>query len=164
MKNKIDISVLTEEPETLLNFMREMRKPVFHNSNVFFRDIQYSIRDFFEAEEGKSITIPEAERLAAEVIAAFMEQGVLRQVNVQSFVLNHTGYITPKEGTIGLLNVALDKLPLSAIPLPKGAMPAVSTAVAPVEIESVKQGDAETSPRAEVEKQGKPAPPPWLKK
>lgn len=120
-RGTVDARPLIEEPELLLNFFREMRRPAFYNSNVFYRDIEFAIRDYFQAEEGKSLRNPEAERIANDVIHAWMEQGILRQVNRHAFVLLHKDYLTPKEGTVGLLNVPLDKLPASAIPLPTGS-------------------------------------------
>ena len=62
----INIEPLKEEPEILLNFMREMRKAAFYNSNIFFRDVQFILRDYFEAEEEISIPAPQREiRMAA---------------------------------------------------------------------------------------------------
>lgn len=188
-RGTVDVESLKEEPELLLNFLREMRKAAFYNSNLFFRDIQYSIRDYFEAEEGKTVTIPQAEKLAREVLRGWQEKGVVRQVNTHAYLLLHKDYLTPKEGTIGLLNVPLSKLPESAIPLPKG-MSAVSTAVAShVPQEAIAAMNADASARAEEAKTSaeekskdasdaqapeaqtpgadepkKPAPPPWLKK
>jgi hypothetical protein len=160
----IDIEPLKEEPELLLNFLREMRKAAFYNSNIFFRDIQHSIRDYFEAEEGKSVTIPQAEHLAREVLTTWMDKGVIKQVAPNAFVLLHKDYLTPKEGTIGLMNVPLSDLPASAIPMPHG-MPAVSTAVAsptPAEVISTLNGDPDG--KSQQEEVTKPAPPPWLQK
>ena len=136
----IDIEPLKEEPEILLNFMREMRKAAFYNSNLFFRDVQFILRDYFEAEEEISITAPEAEKLAFELLQSWQEQGIVRQVSKQSYLLLHKDYLTPKEGTVGLLNVRIDDLPASAIPLP-GGMPADATAVAPTPINEIERRD-----------------------
>ncbi|HET6513256.1 MAG TPA: hypothetical protein VFH43_13770 [Candidatus Kapabacteria bacterium] len=136
----VDIEPLKEEPEILLNFMREMRKAAFYNSNIFFRDVQFILRDYFEAEEEISITAPQAEKLAFELLQSWEEQGVVRQVSKQAYLLLHKEYLTPKEGTVGLLNVRIDHLPASAIPLPKG-MVADKTAVAPTPIEEIERRD-----------------------
>jgi hypothetical protein len=136
----VDIEPLKEEPEILLNFMREMRKAAFYNSNIFFRDVQFILRDYFEAEEEKTITTPEAEKLAYELLQAWEKSGVVRQVNKQAYLLLHKEYLTPKEGTMGLLNVRIDDLPASAIPFPKG-MAQDATAVAPTQIEEIERRD-----------------------
>ena len=136
----INIDLLKEEPELLLNFMREMRKAAFYNSNIFFRDVQYILRDYWEAEEEISLTIPEAERYAAELLEAWEQSGVVRKVNKQAYLLLHKDYLTPKEGTVGLLNVLIDKLPESAIPLP-GGMPQDATRVAPTPISEIERRD-----------------------
>lgn len=136
----IDIEPLKAEPEILLNFMREMRKAAFYNSNIFLRDLQFILRDYFEAEEERTITMPEAERYAIEVLRSWEGKGVVRQVNTQAYLLLHKEYLTPKEGTVGLLNVRIDDLPASAIPFPKG-MPADATRVAPTAIEKIERRD-----------------------
>jgi hypothetical protein len=134
----IDIEPLKEEPEILLNFMREMRKAAFYNSNIFFRDLQFILRDFFEAEEEITITTDQAERFAFEILEAWSQKGVVRQVNKQAYLLLHKEYLTPKEGTMGLLNVRIDDLPASAIPFPKG-MARDATAVAPTPVEEIER-------------------------
>jgi hypothetical protein len=136
----VDIEPLKQEPEILLNFMREMRKAAFYNSNIFFRDVQFILRDYFEAEEEISITAPQAEKLAFELLEAWEKSGVVRQVNKQAYLLLHKEYLTPKEGTVGLLNVRIDDLPASAIPFPKG-MPQDATAVVPTPIEEIERRD-----------------------
>jgi hypothetical protein len=134
----IDIEPLKEEPDILLNFMREMRKAAFYNSNIFFRDVQFILRDYFEAEEEVTITTDQAERYAFEILEAWSQKGVVRQVNKQAYLLLHKDYLTPKEGTMGLLNVRIDDLPASAIPLPKG-MPVDATRVASTPIEEIER-------------------------
>jgi hypothetical protein len=134
----IDIEPLKEEPEILLNFMREMRKAAFYNSNIFFRDVQFILRDYFEAEEEATITTDQAERYAFEILEAWSQRGVVRQVNKQAYLLLHKEYLTPKEGTIGLLNVRIDDLPASAIPFPKG-MARDATAIAPTPVEEIER-------------------------
>jgi len=98
-------------PEVLLGFMRRTRKPVFHKSNVFFRDIQYAIRDYFDAVEREPISTPEAERMARDVVELYTERGLLRKVNNQAYLLESPEWITPKDGTYAMLTVHGAPLP-----------------------------------------------------
>jgi hypothetical protein len=92
-------------PEVLLGFMRRTRKPVFHKSNIFFRDIQYAIKDYFDTVERESVSIPEAERLAMEVVERYTLSGLLRKVNNQAYLLDMPSFKTPQDGTYTMLTI-----------------------------------------------------------
>ena len=98
-------------PEVLLGFMRRTRKPVFHRSNVFFRDIQYAVRDYFDTVEREPVSLPEAERMAREIVEDYTERGLFRKVNNQAYRLEYPEWITPKEGTYAMLTVHGAPLP-----------------------------------------------------
>ncbi|SRR5579883_972511 len=98
-------------PEVLLGFMRRTRKPVFHKSNIFFRDVQYAIRDYFDTVEREPVSIPEAAEMANEVIALYTKRGLLRQVNNQAYLLNFPEFSTPKAGTYAMLTIHGAPLP-----------------------------------------------------
>jgi hypothetical protein len=110
-------------PEVLLGFMRRTRKPVFHKSNIFFRDIQFAVRDYFDTVERSPISVPEAERLAIDVVQLYMEVGLLRQVNNQAYVLDSPEFSTPKTGTYAMLTI-------HGAPLPGEAEEALEVAIA----------------------------------
>jgi hypothetical protein len=98
-------------PEVLLGFMRQTRKPVFHKSNVFFRDIQHAVHDYFESVEHENVSLPEAERMAKEIVQLYTQQGVLRQVNNQAYRLEGPAWMTPKDGTYAMLTLNGTPLP-----------------------------------------------------
>jgi hypothetical protein len=98
-------------PEVLLGFMRRTRKPVFHKSNVFFRDIQYAIRDYFDTVEREPVSIPEAERMAHEIVEDYTERGILRKVGNQAYLLVSPEWATPKDGTYAMLTIHGAPLP-----------------------------------------------------
>lgn len=98
-------------PEVLLGFMRRTRKPVFHKSNLFFRDIQYAVRDYFDTVEREPFSIPEAERMAREIVEDYTERGLLRKVGNQAYRLESPEWATPKDGTYAMLTVHGAPLP-----------------------------------------------------
>jgi hypothetical protein len=166
----VDTDILIEDPEMLLEYMRNSRKAVFHNSNIFFRDLQYSIQDYFEDNEGVTLSMRESERIAKEVARACVEQGIFKKVNPQGYLLLDKEYLTPKEGTAGMLNVPLDKLPPKAGSVVQAAAPAASAA-APAKAAAPKaaapQASAAAAPAGDAG--GLPAgakgkTPPWLAK
>jgi hypothetical protein len=115
-------------PEVLLGFMRQTRKPVFHKSNLFFRDIQFAVHDYFETVQGKAVTIPEAEQMTREIVELYKVSGVLREVNNQAYRLDGPAWVTPKGGTYAMLT-------LNGTPLP-------GEALEPVIVEPPKVDDA----------------------
>jgi hypothetical protein len=129
-------------PEVLLGFMRRTRKPVFHKSNIFFRDIQYAIRDYFDTVERDPVTLPEAERMAEQVVKMYARQGILRKVNNQAYVLDSPEWVTPKSGTYSMLTIHGAPLPGEAEALLEEAT--IGTAADPAFMEApgeLKGGD-----------------------
>jgi hypothetical protein len=98
-------------PEVLLGFMRQTRKPVFHKSNLFFRDIQFAVHDYFETVAHKAVTMPEAEQMTREIVQLYTKSGVLREVNNQAYRLDGPAWATPKAGTYAMLTLNGTPLP-----------------------------------------------------
>lgn len=98
-------------PEVLLGFMRRTRKPVFHKSNVFFRDIQHAVRDYFDTVEREPVSLPEAERMARQIVEEYTELGIFRKVGNQAYLLESPEWATPKDGTYAMLTIHGAPLP-----------------------------------------------------
>jgi hypothetical protein len=89
-------TLLKKENVIFLNYLKA-RFPLFHNSNLFFRDLQYGIKQFFEMKNMK-ITYPESEKLAIEYGSFLESQDILIRVNDQGWKLNYTDFVTIKPG------------------------------------------------------------------
>lgn len=118
-----EVERLFGDPAVLLGFMRRTRKPVFHNSNIFYRDIQYAIKDYFDAVERRPISLPKAAQMASEVIELYTDVGILRKVANQAYLLESPEWITPKAGTYSMLTI-------HGAPLPDYANAALELAIA----------------------------------
>ena len=90
------LSILKKENVIFLNYLKA-RFPLFHNSNFFFRDLQYGIKQFFEMKN-LDITYPESEKLAVEFGSYLESKDILKRVNDQGWKLNYTEFITAKPG------------------------------------------------------------------
>ncbi|MDP2303754.1 MAG: hypothetical protein Q8N03_15160 [Ignavibacteria bacterium] len=73
------LNFLKTEKKMLLNFYKA-NYPVYHNSNLFFRDFQYSIKRFLEMRNYKT-KYPEAESLAKELSLFLEGEGIFLKVN-----------------------------------------------------------------------------------
>jgi len=79
-----------------LNFMKA-KFPVFHNSNIFFRDIQFGLIKYLE-KKGQKVSSAEAQRLAVGLSRHFEEKGIFTKVNNSGWRLNYPEFTTTKPG------------------------------------------------------------------
>jgi hypothetical protein len=70
------------------------RFPIYHLSNVFFRDIQYGIQSLLE-EKGMKVRYPEAERLAGEFVESMERQQIFVPIDEQTWVVRLEDFKTP---------------------------------------------------------------------
>ena len=77
-----------------LQFMRS-RAPMFHLSNIFFRDLHYAAFEFLKKKNVK-IGYTEAEKVAREIAQHFEKSNLLKKLNVQTWVLNYPEYAAKK--------------------------------------------------------------------
>jgi hypothetical protein len=90
MKHAFD--VLDHRTEVLA-FLKT-RFPLYHQSNVFFRDIQYGIQLFLERKGIKS-SYPGSEMIAHEFVSRLVKEGVFIPVDRQTWALNYPEFRTP---------------------------------------------------------------------
>lgn len=63
------------------------KQPVFYNSNVFFRDIQFKILTFFE-EKGLKLSYSVCEKMAEELIEKLEEENKFVKLTGNSWKVN----------------------------------------------------------------------------
>ncbi|CUT00141.1 hypothetical protein JGI23_00794 [Candidatus Chrysopegis kryptomonas] len=78
MKEMKEVKILQDNWEEFLNFMKQ-RYPLYHLSNVFVRDIEYAIIDYF-LNKGRKISFSEAEYLAQKFSEFMVEKGIFKTV------------------------------------------------------------------------------------
>jgi hypothetical protein len=87
-------SEVLERRTEVLAFLKS-RFPLYHQSNVFFRDIQYGIQVFLE-RKGIRSGYPESEQIARSFAAMLEREGVFVPIDRQSWALNYPEFRTPK--------------------------------------------------------------------
>lgn len=155
--------IFVDYPYELFSFMREIRKPVFHNSNVFLRDVQYAIQSYFEDRQGVTLRGDDVEAMAKEVARGLEAKGIFKRVNPQGYLLVYPEMLTGKDGTKGpLMGGKPVMMPPPAAAPAKAAAPApAKPAPAPV---AAKPAAPAAAPTTGGVPSGAKAPPPWLKK
>jgi hypothetical protein len=71
------------------------RVAVYHQSNIFFRDIQYGIQAMLR-EQGIRVRYTEAERLAREFVERMEQENIFVAIDRQTWALRYPEFKTPK--------------------------------------------------------------------
>lgn len=77
---------LVSNREVVFEFLRE-KYPIFFNSNIFLRDIQYGIRTYFERKD-IMISYPIAEELAMKFTSSMESEEILKRLDATTWVVN----------------------------------------------------------------------------
>ena len=91
---------MTHAPEVVdhrLEVLRFLKSkfPIYHRSNIFFRDIQYGVQ-LFLARRGARVSYQAAELIARALVAALEKEGVLVAIDRQSWAVNYPEFRTPQ--------------------------------------------------------------------
>jgi hypothetical protein len=86
-------TLVLENTREVLQFLKS-RFPLYHLSNIFFRDVHYGILAFLE-KKGKKTGYSAGEPIARAFIAALEKENILHAVDRQSWKLNLPEYKTP---------------------------------------------------------------------
>ncbi len=96
MQDQVD--KLVAERVAVLNFFKTIF-PVFHNSNVFFRDFQYAIQRYLELKSVK-VSYAQSEVIANELANQFEQEGIFTRVNPIGWRVNYELFRTGVSHTL----------------------------------------------------------------
>jgi len=77
---------LTSNKLIFFNFMKEKYR-IYLNSNIFFRDIQYAIKSYFEKKDVR-IKYSQAEKVAYDFIHKLEDSGELKKMSDNAWKVN----------------------------------------------------------------------------
>lgn len=86
MSKENNFSYLESNLNVFWSFMIE-KYPVYKNSNVFLRDIQFGIKDFFSKRD-QVLDYAETEKLAYKTIEVLENKGVLQKLSSNTWKVN----------------------------------------------------------------------------
>lgn len=113
--------VLNNDKEVLA-FLKS-QYPLYHLSNLFFRDVQYGIQKLFE-RRGEKLSYPNAEKIAREFVGKLEKEKLLSKIDQQSWVLNYPEYKKPVVTPAAAAKPAAGAAPAKS-PAAGGARPAL---------------------------------------
>jgi hypothetical protein len=84
---KIDeqLNHLVSNKEVVFEFLRE-KYPLFYNSNIFLRDLQYGIKTYFERKD-ILIKYPQAEELAFKFAEKMESEDILTRLDTSTWLV-----------------------------------------------------------------------------
>ncbi|MEW6508977.1 MAG: hypothetical protein AB1432_14690 [Bacteroidota bacterium] len=80
------VNELITNKEIFFRFMKE-KYPIFFNSNIFLRDLLYSIKSYFERKD-KFLTYAQCEKLALDYISYLENSNDLKKVGNNAWKVN----------------------------------------------------------------------------
>ena len=90
------VDLIEKEDKVFLKFLKA-KYPMFHNSNFFFRDLQYGAMKFLE-KKGLKVSIPQSIKIAEKVGEYFESQGIFVRVTKMGWRLNYPDFVTAAPG------------------------------------------------------------------
>jgi len=85
---------IISNPLAFLHFMQDNKYPVIHDSNLFFRDIEFAIAKWITAKTGKTVEyFGSVEKMAREACAGMERAGILKSVSRNAYLLNAKEFI-----------------------------------------------------------------------
>lgn len=81
-----EVEFLKQNQELFFNFLRE-KYPIFNNSNIFLRDIQYGVKSFFEKRDIK-LNYKRLEYITDSIIKLYEEENILQRLTKNTWKVN----------------------------------------------------------------------------
>ncbi len=94
MKTKTKIE--EKEYPIILNFLKA-KFPIFHNSNIFYRDLQFGLIKYFD-KKGEKLSYFDSAKLADSLSKNLEVKGIFVKINNFSWKLNYPEFVTAKTG------------------------------------------------------------------
>ncbi|HZV12096.1 MAG TPA: hypothetical protein VFA55_02700 [Candidatus Kapabacteria bacterium] len=88
---------VVSNPVAFFRFMQQNRYTVVHQSNLFFRDIEFALAKWITSKTGKKVEyFGSTEKLAQEVCAGLERTGMLKKVGGTAYILNCEEFMLPR--------------------------------------------------------------------
>lgn len=88
MAAQTELEFLKNNTGLFLSFLKE-KYPLYNNSNVFLRDIQYGIKSFF-ARKNVILSYRDIDIISAELINVLENKEIFQKLNSQTWKVNYS--------------------------------------------------------------------------
>jgi hypothetical protein len=90
------LELIENDYKVFLQFLKA-KYPIFHNSNFFFRELQFGAVKYLE-KKGIKISNGQGEKLAKDVGTFLEKQGIFERIDNQSWRINYKEFVTTVPG------------------------------------------------------------------
>jgi len=87
------LTFVLDNDKAVLTFLKS-RFPLFHQSNFFFRDVQFGIQEMLD-RKGMKVGYTEAEAIAKEFVGKMEKEKIFTLVDRQTWVVNYPAFRKP---------------------------------------------------------------------
>lgn len=74
-------------------FKKNYPNSIFHNSNIFHRDIQYVLTDYIMEKEKKLLSVGKSNIFAKQIEKELEKKDILKKLDDQTWVLNYPNFV-----------------------------------------------------------------------
>jgi hypothetical protein len=114
-------NLFVEKQKDFLNFLKT-RFNIFHESNVFFRDLHYGVMSFLQIQ-GKSHQYSSTEDLTKQIIEEYEGMKVLVRIDDRTWMLNYPPFKKP------IVKAAVEAKPSATLVKPAASIANAATNV-----------------------------------
>jgi hypothetical protein len=87
------LELVLNNSHDMLDYLKS-RFPVFHLSNIFFRDVHYGVMAFLK-EKGTKVTYPAGEKIATALMEKLERERIVVKLDHQTWAVRHEKFKTP---------------------------------------------------------------------
>ncbi len=88
------VTIVIENQKDFLRYLKS-EFPLYHLSNIFFRDIHYGVMNYLRAYK-KKLRYYDGEEVTKSVIAEFEKIGILKKMDEQTWLLIYPEFQLPR--------------------------------------------------------------------
>lgn len=88
------VRIIIENRKDFLQYLKT-KFPLYHLSNIFFRDIQYGVMNYLMGFKRK-VSYSEAEGITRAVVDELVKLGILKKLDNQTWLLNYPEFQLPR--------------------------------------------------------------------
>jgi hypothetical protein len=89
-------AIISNYSDFLYFFKKSFPNSIFHNSNIFHRDIQYVLTRYIQKKEKNTLPVLKSEDMAFQIESELEKKGIFKKVSDKTWVLNYPDFIKPK--------------------------------------------------------------------
>ena len=95
-KLNLYLDTLKSEQEIFLNYLKA-KFPIFHNSNFFFRDLHFGIKNYFD-KKGVDLPYSVSEQIAKKYSEYLEAEGIFVMISEKTWRVNFPEFVTTVPG------------------------------------------------------------------